>query len=97
MNRKSLIYKEKTALKFITGCLCLLTALPSIRAKVKRDLAARAGADVRRGTVLAAIVRLLDTTLVRVGNDEYAHSDGSFGLTTLRKRHVDMSIFKAAS
>jgi DNA topoisomerase-1 len=66
------------------------TALPSIRAKVKRDLAARAGADVRRGTVLAAIVRLLDTTLVRVGNDEYAHSNGSFGLTLLRKRHVDI-------
>jgi len=65
-------------------------ALPSIRAKVKRDLAAGAGADVQRGTVLAAIVRLLDTTLVRVGNDEYARSNGSFGLTTLRKRHVDI-------
>jgi len=65
-------------------------ALPSIRAKVKRDLAARTGADVQRGTVLAALVRLLDTTLVRVGNDEYARSNGSFGLTTLRKRHVDV-------
>jgi DNA topoisomerase-1 len=65
-------------------------ALPSIRAKVKRDLAACAGADVQLGTVLAAIVRLLDTTLVRVGNDEYARSNGSFGLTTLRKRHVDI-------
>jgi DNA topoisomerase I len=65
-------------------------ALPSIRAKVKRDLAAYTGADVRRGTVLAALVRLLDTTLVRVGNDEYARSNGSFGLTTLRKRHVDI-------
>ena len=66
------------------------TALPSIRAKVKRDLAAHTGADVQLGTVLAAIVRLLDTTLVRVGNDEYAQSNGSFGLTTLRKRHVDI-------
>ena len=65
-------------------------ALPSIRAKVKRGLAAYTGADVQRGTVLAAIVRLLDTTLVRVGNDEYAQSNGSFGLTTLRKRHVDI-------
>jgi len=65
-------------------------ALPSIRAKVKRDLAARAGADVQRDTVLAALARLLDTTLVRVGNDEYARSNGSFGLTTLRKRHVDI-------
>ena len=65
-------------------------ALPSIRAKVKRDLAACAGADVQRSAVLAALVRLLDTTLVRIGNDEYARSNGSFGLTTLRKRHVDI-------
>ena len=65
-------------------------ALPSIRAQVKRDLTAGAGADVQRSTVLAALVRLLDTTLVRVGNDEYARSNGSFGLTTLRKRHVDV-------
>lgn len=65
-------------------------ALPSIRAKVKGDLVACAGAEVQRDTVLAAIVRLLDTTLVRVGNDEYTRSNGSFGLTTLRKRHVDI-------
>jgi DNA topoisomerase I len=65
-------------------------ALPGIRAKVKRDLADSTSADVQRDTVLAAIVRLLDTTLVRVGNDEYARSNGSFGLTTLRKRHVDI-------
>lgn len=65
-------------------------ALPIIRAKVKRDLAAHMGADVHRDTVVAAIVRLLDTTLVRVGNHEYARSNGSFGLTTLRKRHVEV-------
>lgn len=65
-------------------------ALPKIRARVKRDLAVYTGADVQRDTVLAAIVRLLDTTLVRVGNDEYSRSNGSFGLTTLRKRHVDI-------
>jgi DNA topoisomerase I len=64
--------------------------LPRIRAKVGRDLAARAGVDVQRNGVLAALVRLLDTTLVRVGNDEYARSNGSFGLTTLRKRHVEL-------
>jgi DNA topoisomerase-1 len=65
-------------------------ALPGIRAKVKRDLAACAGADIQRETVVAAIVRLLDTSLMRVGNDEYARSNGSFGLTTLRKRHVNI-------
>lgn len=60
-------------------------ALPRIRAKVKRDLAAPVGS---RASVLAALVRLLDTTLVRVGNDEYARTNGSFGLTTLRNRHA---------
>ena len=65
-------------------------SLPGIRAKVKRDLAASGNADVQRSTVIAALVRLLDTTLVRVGNDEYARSNGSFGLTTLRKRHAQI-------
>jgi DNA topoisomerase-1 len=60
-------------------------ALPRIRARVKRDLAAGAP---RRDAVLATIVRLLDTTMVRVGNDEYARTNGSYGLTTLRRRHV---------
>ena len=65
-------------------------SLPGVRAKVKRDLAASISANVQRSTVLAALVHLLDTTLVRVGNDEYARSNGSFGLTTLRKRHADI-------
>ncbi len=63
-------------------------ALPRIRARVEKDLAAPVGQRVPRNTVIAAIVRLLDTTLVRVGNDEYARNNGSFGLTTLRNRHV---------
>lgn len=62
-------------------------ALPRIRARVKRDLAAT-GPQLAREPVLAAIVRLLDTTLVRVGNDEYARSNGSYGLTTLRAKHA---------
>jgi DNA topoisomerase I len=66
-------------------------ALPRIRARVKRDLAAPVGERVLRDTVIAAVVRLLDTTLVRVGNDEYARSNGSFGLTTLRNRHAAVS------
>jgi DNA topoisomerase-1 len=40
--------------------------------------------------VIATIVHLLDTTLIRVGNDEYAKANGSFGLTTLHNRHVDI-------
>ena len=65
-------------------------ALPRIRKRVQADLAAPIGAAPRRETVLATLVRLLDTTLVRVGNDEYARTNRSFGLTTLRNRHADV-------
>ncbi len=63
-------------------------ALPRIRARVKRDLATTRTAPLARDAVLAAIVRLLDTTLIRVGNDEYARTNKSFGLTTLQTRHA---------
>ncbi|SEL94046.1 DNA topoisomerase-1 [Variovorax sp. YR750] len=64
-------------------------ALPGIRARVARDLQLPAGRKAPgRAQVLAALVRLLDTTLLRVGNEEYANSNGSFGLTTLRNRHA---------
>ena len=62
-------------------------ALPRIRARVKRDLQA-AGDTLSRERVLATLVRLLDTTFVRVGNEEYASSNGSYGLTTLRNKHA---------
>jgi DNA topoisomerase-1 len=63
-------------------------ALPRIRRRVQKDLSLRVGEHPQRNSVLAALVRLLDTTLVRIGNDEYARSNGSYGLTTLRNRHV---------
>jgi DNA topoisomerase-1 len=63
-------------------------ALPRIRARVRRDLSGPIGRAVPREAVIAAVVRLLDTTLVRVGNDEYAQTNGSFGLTTLRNQHA---------
>jgi DNA topoisomerase-1 len=66
-------------------------ALPRLRRRVAADLAAPVGAKPRRETVLATIVRLLDTTFVRVGNEEYARSNRSFGLTTLRNRHAAVS------
>jgi DNA topoisomerase-1 len=59
--------------------------LPRIRRRCDRDLA-RPG--LSREKVLAAVVRLLETTLIRVGNDEYARLNRSFGLTTLKSRHV---------
>ncbi|HET9614640.1 MAG TPA: hypothetical protein VFP22_07495, partial [Candidatus Limnocylindrales bacterium] len=60
-------------------------ALPKIREQVDRDLA-RPG--LPREKVLAAVVRLLELTLIRVGNDEYARLNRSFGLTTLQDRHA---------
>jgi DNA topoisomerase-1 len=59
--------------------------LPEIRARVAADLAKP---GMPREKVLATVVRLLETTLIRVGNDEYARENKSFGLTTLRNRHV---------
>ena len=60
-------------------------ALPRIRARIACDLRGR---GLAREKVLAAVVRLLETTLIRVGNDEYAQKNRSFGLTTLRDKHV---------
>ena len=65
-------------------------ALPRIRARVQRDLG-KARGKPSRSAVLAAIVRLLDTTYLRVGNEEYARTNKSFGLTTLRNRHLQSS------
>jgi DNA topoisomerase-1 len=59
--------------------------LPRIRTRVATDLALP---GLSREKVLAAIVRLLETTLIRVGNEEYAKQNKSFGLTTLRDRHA---------
>jgi DNA topoisomerase-1 len=60
-------------------------ALPRIRKRVAKDLAKR---GLPRERVMAAIVRLLETTLIRVGNDEYVRQNDSFGLTTMRDKHV---------
>ena len=61
--------------------------LPALRQRVERDLRAR---GLTRRKVLATVVRLLDKTLIRVGNDEYARANRSFGLTTMRERHVEV-------
>lgn len=61
--------------------------LPRIRAEVERHLGL---AGLPREKVLAAVVRLLETTLIRVGNEEYARANRSFGLTTLQNRHVQI-------
>jgi DNA topoisomerase I len=62
--------------------------LPTIRKRVEQDLS-RPG--LCREKILATVVRLLETTLIRVGNEEYARQNDSFGLTTMRDRHVDVT------
>ena len=61
--------------------------LPAIRKAIAKDLA---GPELSRRKVLAAVVALLDMTGIRVGNEEYATANGSYGLTTLRTRHVTL-------
>ena len=63
-------------------------ALPAIRRRVEADLSL---AGLPRGKVLAAVVRLLEATHIRVGNEEYAKENHSYGLTTLLQRHVDVA------
>ncbi|HWT52206.1 MAG TPA: DNA topoisomerase IB, partial [Caulobacter sp.] len=63
-------------------------ALPKLRAQVEKDLALR---GLPRDKVIAAVVRLMELTLIRVGNEAYAQANKSFGLTTLRDRHARLS------
>jgi DNA topoisomerase-1 len=60
-------------------------ALPAIRRRVRADLALE---GLPRRKVLAAIVRLLESTCIRIGNERYVEANDSFGLTTMRNRHV---------
>jgi DNA topoisomerase-1 len=62
-------------------------ALPGIRRRVQRDLRKP---GMPREKILATVVRLLETTVIRVGNDEYARDNHSYGLTTMRNRHVEV-------
>ena len=67
--------------------------LPRLRERLERDLRAE---DLSRRQLLATVVMLLDRTLIRVGNDEYVRENRSYGLTTLRRRHltIDGSVLR---
>ncbi|HXA39791.1 MAG TPA: DNA topoisomerase IB [Phenylobacterium sp.] len=67
-------------------------ALPRLRKQVDRDLARH---GLPREKVLAAVVRVMEITLIRVGNEEYAKTNKSFGLTTLRHRHARIGATQA--
>jgi DNA topoisomerase-1 len=62
-------------------------ALPKIRRQVNKDMSLP---DLPRNKVLATVVHLLGRTFIRIGNQEYARENKSFGLTTMRNRHVDV-------
>jgi DNA topoisomerase-1 len=79
------LFREKRDNAKYDGLLEFGKALPRLRRRVEQDLKRRA---LSRETVLAAIVRLLDTQHIRIGNEQYAKDNKSFGATTLRSRHL---------
>jgi DNA topoisomerase-1 len=70
------------------GMIAFAKALPGIRKRILRDIALP---GLSRNKLLATVVRLLEVSLIRVGNEEYARDNDSFGLTTMRNRHVDVN------
>ena len=78
-------YRAKQDASKYAGCREFGEALPKIRKAVERDLRRRA---LGREQVVAAVVRLLDTEHMRIGNEQYAKANKSFGLSTLRSRHL---------
>jgi DNA topoisomerase I len=62
--------------------------LPRLRQRIKKDIAAK---DLSREKVLATAINLMDKTYIRVGNNEYEKKNGSYGLTTLKDKHVTIS------
>lgn len=76
----------RDATKF-TRMTAFSQVLPAIRKQVEHDLRLP---GLPRNKVLATVVRLLERTCIRVGNEEYARENGSFGLTTLRNNHVNI-------
>jgi DNA topoisomerase-1 len=78
-------FREKRESAKYEGLLEFGKALSRLRRRVEQDLKRR---DLSRQAVIAAVVRLLDTQHIRIGNEEYARENKSFGATTLRTRHL---------
>ena len=78
-------YREARDRSKFSRMLQFSEVLPRVRERIERDLRSD---DLSRKQLLATVVRLLDRTLIRVGNDEYVRENRSYGLTTLRRRHV---------
>lgn len=80
--------KQRNQLKF-DRLIPFANQLPALRKKIQKQLA-KDRSLLSRETVTAAVIQLLDDTLVRIGNTQYSQANGSYGLTTLQKRHVDV-------
>ena len=78
-------WREERGAENFGRMIAFAKVLPKIRRRAERDLAKR---GLPREKVLGAVVRLLELTLIRVGNDQYARVNRSFGLTTMRDRHA---------
>jgi DNA topoisomerase I len=83
--RYHLLFREEQDESKFDGLLDFGKAVPRLRRRVARHIRRR---DLCRETIIAAIVRLLDTEHIRVGNEEYARANHSYGATTLRSRHL---------
>lgn len=68
--------------------VCFGEALPGLRAAVRADMASK---GLPRQRVVATVVWLLENTFIRIGSPEYARANGSYGLTTLREKHVEVN------
>lgn len=78
-------WRERRGAENFERMIAFAAALPRIRRRCRQDLASK---RLSRDKVLATVVRLLELSLIRVGNEEYARVNRSFGLTTMRERHV---------
>ena len=81
-------FRARRDKKKYSGTLEFGAALPRLRRRVAADLRKR---RLCREAVLAAVVRLLDTQYLRIGSEQYAKANKSFGATTLRNRHARVS------
>ncbi len=84
-HRYHALYREHRDCAKFERVIEFAKALPAIRARARRDMNKR---GIPREKVLGAIIGLLDSTLIRVGNEEYARSNKSYGLTTLKDQHA---------
>ncbi|MFD0934033.1 DNA topoisomerase IB, partial [Methylobacterium trifolii] len=81
-------FREARETTKFTRIMAFADALPGIRTRIDADMRK---AGLSREKVLATVVHLLETTLIRVGNDDYARTNKSYGLTTLRDPHVKIA------